>query len=229
MVLDTTFIQLCKYCSEEVGSIFWSEKMIFPSVGFAVVIVTGLTLGFPQKDYSDLTYIIVSSLSFVVALMMFILGKINAPYLVTKITAIINSLFFGFNVFSFALFCFTLAQIPYFHPILNSSILLIIFMIFVFVLMLHAFKKNMLSDILSMLYHTNKSGKIINNYAIFYISGIVGGVFAIMSYKNIDNMIGAFLGGLLLIFGSYIILSSMLSIIYYFIQIKHPELRFDDE
>lgn len=80
-----------------------------------------------------------------------------------------------------------------------------------------------------MLYHTNKSGKIINNYAIFYISGIVGGVFAIMSYKNIDNMIGAFLGGLLLIFGSYIILSSMLSSIYYFLQIKHPELRFDDE
>ena len=99
-------------------------------------------------------------------------------------------------------------------------------------LMLYALKKGILTGILSSMYNTRKfdadSKYSYDSKVFYYVAGISGIVFATIATKNFTTLIVGFCAGLMSVFSAYFAISSILSIIYYFIQIKHPELRYDE-
>ena len=98
--------------------------------------------------------------------------------------------------------------------------------------MLIGLKKNVLSGTLAMLYNTRKSGKETKNFYGFYVAGIIGMSFGAGTLRfgfDLDRIFYAFIGGVLMLFSAYIMISCMLSLIYFFVQIKYPELRRDEK
>ena len=233
MALNNLFLRLCKYCSEEVGSIDWSDKMIFTNLFIDIMNCT-IVFHFPQtNDIKTLTlYSILSFSDIAIIICFYLLTRFNGSYMITKLFAILHSLFFGICFYSFFIVMMGASSERYFvFNIFFSIPVFIILMLIAMFLMLYALKKGNLTGILSSMYDTRKFDADSKYYpkVFYYVAGISGTIFATFATKNFETLILGFGGGLMCVFSAYIAVSSILSIIYYFIQIKHPELRFDDE
>lgn len=231
------FLRLCKYCSEEAGSIDWSIEMIFPNLVIDIINCVGVYNGFHTSwaiDIKALTlYSILSFSDIAIIICFYLLSKFKASYMITKLFAILHSLFFGICFYFMCIVLMYSASERYFIFTIYFSIpVLIILMLIVMFLMLYALKKGILTGILSSMYNTRKfdpDSKYSYDLKVFYyVAGISGTIFATLATKNFESLILGFLGGLMCVFSAYIAISSILSIIYYFIQIKHPELRYDE-
>lgn len=228
------FIRLCKYCSEEAGSIDWSYEMIFPNLVIDFLNCFAV-FHFPQtNDTKTLTlYSILSFSDIAIIICFYLLTRFNTSYMITKLFAILHSLFFGICFYSMFIVWIGVGSERYFILNIYFSIpVFIILMLIVMFLMLYALKKGILTGILSSMYNTRKfdadSKYSYDGKVFYYVAGISGTVFAIFATKDFTTLIVSFVGGLLCVFSAYIAISSILSIIYYFIQIKHPELRYDE-
>ncbi len=234
MALNNLFLRLCKYCSEEAGSIDWSYGMIFPNL-FIDIMNCMIVFHFPQtNDIKTLTlYSILSFSDIAIIICFFLLTRFNASYMITKLFAILHSLFFGICFYSLFIVMMGTGSERYFiFNIFFSIPVFIILMLIAMFLMLYALKKGILTGILSSMYDTRKfdadSKYSYDGKVFYYVAGISGTIFATLATKNFESLIVGFLGGLMCVFSAYIGTSSILSIIYYFIQIKHPELRYDE-
>lgn len=234
MALNKLFLRLCKYCSEEAGSIDWSDKMIFTNLFIDIMNCT-IIFHFPQtNDTKTLTlYSILSFGDIAIIICFYLLTRFNASYMITKLFAILHSLFFGICFYSFFIVLMGATSERYFIFNIYFSIpVFIILMSITMFLMLYAIKKGILTGILSSMYDTRKfdadSKYSYDGKVFYYVAGISGIVFAAFATKNFTSLILGFGGGLMCVFAAYIAISSILSIIYYFIQIKHPKLRYDE-
>lgn len=234
MVLNNLFLRLCKYSSEEVGSIDWSYEMILPNLVIDFLNCFAV-FHFPQtNDTKTLTlYSILSFSDIVIMIGFYLLTRFNASYMITKLFAILHSLFFGICFYSMCIVWMGVGSERYFIFNIYFSIpVFIILMLIAMLLMLYALKKGILTSILSNMYNTRKTDTEINfpydSKVFYYVAGISGTVFATFATKNFTTLIFGFVGGLMIVFSAYIAISSILSIIYYFIQIKYPELRYDE-
>lgn len=245
MVLNNLFMRLCKYCSEEAGSIEWCENVAIPSIIFSCIVIFMSILGLlPSNNAFGETFpwmnIIcgtVSMLGVVITSIYIILIKFfvkdqEKHYILIKLFSIVINLRIGFEFYVMARLLMTSLSIFY-EPtnFVKEGFLMVSLMCLCMILMLVGLKKNMLSDSLAMLYHTRKSGKKVDNYAAYYVAGLVGMSFGAGTLSfgfDLDRIFNAFLGGVMMLFGAYIMISCILSLVYFFVQIKHPELRRDE-
>lgn len=238
MALNNLFLRLCKYCSEEAGSIDWSYEMIFPNLVIDIINCVAVYNGFHSSQTIDIKaltlYSILSFSDIAIIICFYLLSKFKASYMITKLFAILHSLFFGICFYYMCIVWMSSSSERYFIFTIYFSIpVFIILMLIVMFLMLYALKKGILTGILSSMYNTRKFDAD-NKYSyddakvFYYVAGISGTIFATFTTKNFTSLIAGVLGGLLSVFSAYIGISSILSIIYYFIQIKHPELRYDE-
>lgn len=237
MALNNLFLRLCKYCSEEAGSIDWSYEMIFPNLVIDIINCVAVYNGFHSSQTIDIKALILYSiLSFsdiAIIICFYLLTRFNASYMITKLFAILHSLFFGICFYYLSIVMMSSASERYFIFNIYFSIpVFIILMLIIMFLMLYALKKGILTGVLSSLYNTRKfdadSKYSYDSKVFYYVAGISGTVFATFATKDFTTLIVGFLGGLMSVFSVYIAISSILSMIYYFIQIKHPELRYDE-
>lgn len=238
MALNNLFLRLCKYCSEEAGSIDWSYEMIFPNLVIDIINCVGVYNGFHSSQTIDIKaltlYSILSFSDIAIIICFYLLSKFKASYLITKLFAMFHSLFFGICFYYLCIvMMYSSSERDFIFNIYFSIPVFIILMLIVMFLMLYALKKGILTGILSSMYNTRKFD-VDSKYSYFpkvfyYVAGISGTVFATFATKDFTTLTFSFVAGLLCVFSAYIAISSILSIIYYFIQIKHPELRFDDE
>ncbi len=237
MVLNNLFLRLCKYCSEEAGSIDWSYEMIFPNLVIDIINCVAVYNGFHSSQTIDIKaltlYSILSFSDIAIIICFYFLSKFKASYMITKLFAILHSLFFGICFYYMCIvWMYSSSERNFIFNIYFSIPVFIILMLIAMFLMLYALKKGILTTILSSMYTTRKKDTEIyfpyNSKVFYYVAGISGTVFATLATKNFESLIVGFLGGLMCVFSAYIGISSILSIIYYFIQIKHPKLRYDE-
>lgn len=237
MALNNLFLRLCKYCSEEAGSIDWSYEMIFPNLVIDIINCVAVYNGFHSSQTIDIKaltlYSILSFSDIAIIICFYLLSKFKASYMITKLFAILHSLFFGICFYFMCIAWMYSSSERYFIFTIYFSIpVFIILMLITMFLMLYALKKGILTTILSSMYTTRKMDTEIyfpyNSKVFYYVAGISGTVFATFAAKNFTSLIVGFLGGLMSVFSAYIAISSILSIIYYFLQIKHPKLRYDE-
>lgn len=244
MVLKNLFFRLCKYCSEEAGSIDWCEHMslgtLFISgiVGFIAIMNAysyktqeGILPGLYVFSGAISILCVATTILYLIC-MIFVVKDKEKHYLSTKFSSIFINFLLGFNFYAMARILMigdTVITQP--AEIIREEFLLIFMMILCLILMLIGLKKNILSGALAMLYHTRKSGKKVDNYAPYYVAGLVGMSFGAGTLSfgfDLDRIFYGFIGGIMMLFGAYIMISCILSLIYFFVQIKHPELRKDE-
>ena len=243
MVLNNLFFRLCKYCSEEAASIDWCDKMLFPNLilsgimGFiAAIIANNYKI---QEGVLPWLYVFSGAISILsvattilyLICMIFVVKDEEKHYLPIKFSSIFINFLLGFNFYAMGRFLIT-GETVIIRPaeIVREGFLLIFMMLLCLILMLIGLKKNVLSGTLAMLYNTRKSGKETKNFYGFYVAGIIGMCFGAGTLSfgfDLDLIFNAFLGGVMMLFGAYIMISSILSLIYFFVQIKRPELRYD--
>lgn len=239
------FIRLCKYCSEEAGSIDWCVHMSFGTLfisgvmGF-ITIMIAYTYKI-QKGVLPGLYVFIGAISILcvattilyLICMCFVVKDEEKHYLSIKFSSFFINFLLGFNFYAMARLIMIGEGTVITQPaeIFREEFLLIFMMILCLILMLIGLKKNILSGSLAMLYHTRKSGKKVDNYAPYYVAALVGmsfGVGRLIFGFDLDRIFYGFFGGILMLFSAYIMISCILSLIYFFVQIKHPELRRDE-
>lgn len=244
MVLKNLFFRLCKYCSEEAGSIDWCVHMslgtLFISgiVGFFAIMNAysyktqeGILPGLYVISGAISILCVVTTILYLICII-FVVKDEEKHYLSIKFSSIFINFLLGFNFYAMGRILMigdTVITQP--AEIIREEFLLIFMMILCLILMLIGLKKNILSGALAMLYHTRKSGKKVDNYVPYYVAALVGMSFGAGTLSfgfDLDRIFYAFIGGVMLLFGAYIMISCILSLIYFFVQIKHPELRKDE-
>lgn len=244
MVLNNLFFRLCKYCSEEAGSIKWCKKVRYSTIFVSCLIVFMSLLGVHTSNafgetlpWMNIICGTVSMLGVVIASIYtiwinFFVKDIEKHYILIKLFSIVINLALGFDFYVIGRLVMTRLTV-FSEPanIAKEAFLMAFLMCLCMILMLVGMKKNLLSDTLAMLYNSHKSGKKVDNYAPYYAAVLVGMSFGAGTLTfgfNFDRIINAFLGGVIMLFGAYIMISCILSFIYFFVQIKHPELRRDE-
>lgn len=244
MVLNNLFMRLCKYCSEEAASIDWCEKMCLPNLflsgvmGFIAAIIANNYK--TQEGVLPWLYVFSGAISILsvattilfLICMIFVVKDEEKHYLPIKFFSIFINFLLGFNFYAMGRFLIT-GETVIIRPaeIEREGFLLIFMMLLCLILMLIGLKKNILSGTMAMLYDTRKSEKTTQNFYAFYVAGIIGMSFGAGTLSfgfDLDRIFNAFLGGVMMLFGAYIMISCILSLIYFFVQIKHPELRRDE-
>lgn len=245
MVLNKLFFRLCKYCSEEAGSIDWCEHMsigtLFISGLMGFVAVTNASYSYKTQEGIlpglNVFSVVISILCVATTILYlicrtFVVKDEEKHYLSIKLSSIFINFLLGFSFYAMARYLMigdtVITQLA---EIIREEFLLIFMMILCLILMLIGLKKNILSGALAMLYHTRKSGKKVDNYAPYYVVVLVGMGFGAGTLSfgfDLDRIFYAFIGGVMMLFGAYIMISCILSLIYFFVQIKHPELRRDE-
>lgn len=244
MVLNNLFMRLCKYCSEEAGSIDWCVHMSFGTLfisgvmGFVAIMKAyfyktqeGILPGLYVFSGAISILCVVTTILYLIC-MIFVVKDEEKHYLSIKLSSIFINFLLGFNFYAMARYLMigdTVITQP--AEIIREEFLLIFMMILCLILMLIGLKKNILSGALAMLYHTRKSGKKVDNYTPYYVVALVGMGFGAGTLSfgfDLDRIFYGFIGGIMMLFGAYIMISCILSLIYFFVQIKHPELRKDE-
>ena len=244
MVLNNLFMRLCKYCSEEAGSIEWCQKMSFSTIFVCCLIIFMSLIGVHESRAIGETFPLMNIICVTVSVLGVVITSIytiwieffvkdeEKHYVLIKLFSIVINFTLGFEFYVIARLVTTSLSIFY-KPtnIVKEAFLMVSLMGLCMILMLVGLKKNMLSDSLAMLYHTRKSGKKVDNYAPYYVAVLVGMSFGAGTLRfgfDLDRIFYAFIGGVLMLFSAYIMISCMLSLIYFFVQIKYPELRRDE-
>ena len=244
MVLNNLFLRLCKYCSEEAGSIDWCEHMSFGTLFISgIMAFVAIMKAFVYKTQEGILpglYVFSGAISILcvattilyLICMIFVVKDGEKHYLSIKLSSIFINFLLGFNFYAMGRYLIIgEAVITQPAEIVREEFLLIFMMILCLILMLIGLKKNILSGTLAMLYYTRKSGKKVDSYAPYYAVALTGMSFGAGTLRfgfNLDCIIYAFLGGVMMLFGAYIMISCILSLLYFFVQIKHPELRRDE-
>lgn len=245
MVLKNLFFRLCKYCSEEAGSIDWCEHMslgtLFISGIVAFFVIMNAYSYKTQEGILPGLYVFIGAISIlsVATTILYLICRIfvvkdeEKHYLSIKLSSIFINFLLGFNFYAMARIIMIDEETVITQPaeIIREVFLLIFMMILCLILMLIGLKKNILSGALAMLYHTRKSAKKVDNYAPYYVAVLVGLSFGAGTLSfgfDLDRIFYAFIGGVMLLFSAYIMISCILSLVYFFVQIKHPELRRDE-
>lgn len=245
MVLNNLFMRLCKYCSEEAGSIDWCVDMSLATLflsaimGFIAIMIAytykiqeGVLPGLYVFSGAISILCVATTILYLIC-MIFVVKDEEKHYLSIKLSSIFINFLLGFNFYVMARYIMIGEGTVITQPaeIIREEFLLIFMMILCLILMLIGLKKNILSGALAMLYHTRKSGKKVDNYAPYYVAALVGMSFGAGTLRfgfDLDRIFYAFIGGVTMLFGAYIMISCILSLIYFFVQIKHPELRRDE-
>lgn len=244
MVLNNLFFRLCKYCSEEAGSIKWCKKVRYSTIFVSCLIVFMSLLGVHTSNAFGETLpwmniicgtiamvgVVITSI-YTIWIKFFVKDK-EKHYILIKLFSIVINSTLGFDFYVIGRLVMTrLTAFSEPTNIAKEGFLMVSLMCLCMILMLVGLKKNLLSDTLAMLYHTHKSGKKVDNYAPYYAAVLVGMSFSAGTLSfgfNLDRIFNAFIGGVILLFSAYIMISCILSLIYFFVQIKHPELRKDE-
>lgn len=248
--MKNLFLNLCKFCSEEAGSIWWCEHMFWGSIfvpavmafmiNAAIFFEGGIFYGggskqdFPWSNFvCEVILIFGCIMTSIFCLVKKRLVKSEEKhYLSIRFFSIISVFIFGFSFYTLGRIMATKMRVIC-SPINVGAELsgMIIMMTLCLILMLIGLKKNVLIQSLQMLYNTLNTSYETKPYGL-YIAGIAGAICALNSLTlgfDLEQMIISFLAGIILLFGSYIMLSCILSFIYFIVQIKRPELRREGE
>lgn len=244
MVLNNLFMRLCKYCSEEAGSIEWCKKISFGTIFVCCLIVFMSLLGVHESKALGETFPLMNIICGTVSMLGVVITSIytlwinffvkdqEKHYILIKLLSIVINFTLGFEFYVIGRLVMTGLSVFY-EPtnIAKEVFLMVSLMCLCMILMLVGLKKNILSGTLAMLYDTRKSGKTTQNFYAFYVAGIIGMSFGAGTLSfgfDLDRILNVFLSGVMLLFSAYIMISCILSLIYFFVQIKHPELRKDE-
>lgn len=243
MVLNNLFMRLCKYCSEEAASIDWCEKMCLPNLFLSGVMgFIAIQTAYSYKTHEGILawlYVFSGAISILgvattilyCMYMIFVVKDEKKHYLSIKFMSIFINFTLGFDFYAMGRYLIIGYTVTQPAEIVREEFLLIFMMILCLILMLIGLKKNILSGTMAMLYDTRKSEKTTQNFYAFYVACIIGMSFGAGTLSfgfDLDRIFNAFLGGVMMLFGAYIMISCILSLIYFFVQIKHPELRKDE-